>query len=259
MNLGGKNPVTISADTAYPFGFSIKYEVSAKSDFPFYVRIPTWANEASTIKAPGSDSSVPISPSDRGLQKVDITGGTANTFTVILNTEPRVEEPTEGTAAVYYGALLYSLAIEYEETETEPYNYRPPYGPLPENTTHPRAHDHRLTPTTPWNIAIDPAQITVVAAASSRNVPSPSSELPSPIWELGAPPVELRIAAVEIDWPVKYDTAGLPPTNPNITGTPFSARFVPYGSAKLHMAHLPTVELPKVDLTQAESWREFEV
>lgn len=246
VKLGDNNPVSVTADTTYPFGFSIKYQVTAESDFSFYVRIPTWASEASTIQAPGSDSAVPLSPSDRGLQKVEIPGGGAtSTFTVTLDTEPRVEEPSEGTVAVYYGALLYSLAIEYEQTEMAAYNYNPPYGPLPENTTNAHSHDYALTPTTPWNVAIDPSQITVVA---SHNISSSSYELPSPIWDLGAPPVELRIAAVEIDWPVDHDTAGLPPTNPAITGEPFAARFVPYGSAKLHMAHLPKVELPKVKL-----------
>ena len=244
VELDGYNPVSVSADTAYPFGFTIEYTVTTEDNFPFYVRIPNWASADSTIQPPGSDSAVPIKASNRNLQKVDIVGGKTNTFKVTLDTKPRFEEPSEGTVAVYYGPLLYSLAIEFEKTETAPYSYKSPFGPLPENTTHPHSHDHTLIPITPWNIAIDPSQITVV----SRNVSS--SELPNPIWDLGAPPVELRVAAVEIDWPVENDTAAPPPKNPRATSKPFSARFVPYGSAKLHMAHLPRVHLPKVDLSK---------
>ena len=240
--LGRNNPVSVTADTAYPFDFRVTYTVTAEHEFPLYVRIPTWASVDSTIQLPGSDHPVSITASDLGLQKVVIPGGTTSTFTVNLDTKPRVKQPSEGTVSVYYGPLLYSLAIEFRTTETVPYSYQAPFGPLPENTTDPRSHDHALIPTTPWNIAIDPSQIIVAA----RNVTS--IDLPSPIWDLGAPPVELRIAAVEIDWPIENDTAAPPPKNPQAIGEPFSARFIPYGSAKLHMANLPQIELPKIDL-----------
>ena len=243
VNLSGNNPVSVSADTTYPFGFSIEYTVTAKDDFLFYVRIPSWASTDSTIQLPGSDTAVPIELSDRNLQQVHIEGGETRTFKVTLDTKPRFEEPSEGTVAVYYGPLLYSLAIEFKKTETVPYNYKSPFGPLPENTTHPHTHDYALIPNTSWNVAIDPSQITVVIQKVR------SSGLPTPIWDLGAPPVELRIAAVEIDWPIENDTAAPPPKNPQATDKPFSARFVPYGSAKLHMAHLPRIDLPKVELT----------
>lgn len=75
-----------------------------------------------------------------------------------------------------------------------------------------------------------------------------ADELENPIWELGAPPVELRVAAVEIDWPVVMDTAADPGTfDVKPKGKPFAARFVPYGSSKLHMALLPVLELDDVD------------
>lgn len=242
LELDDNNPVSVTVDTAYPFDFKLTYTVTAKHEFPFYVRIPTWASTDSTIQLPNTDNPVSIAASDLGLQKVVVPGGTTSSFTVNLDTKPRVKEPSEGTVAVYYGPLLYSLAIEFQKTETVPYSYQAPFGPLPENTTDPRSHDYALIPTTPWNIAIDPSQITVVAQDVAP------SDLPSPIWDLGAPPVELRIAAVEIDWPIENDTAAPPPKNPQATGEPFSARFIPYGSAKLHMAYLPRIQLPKIDL-----------
>lgn len=222
---------------------SLTYTVSATSPFSFYVRIPTWADSNSTITGLADETRRIVSPSSQGLQKVQIPDGEQVTFTVNLETQPRVEVRTNGTAAIYYGALLYSLAIEYSERELPPLNYRTQAVKediLPNSTTHPRSHDHILLPKSAWNIAIDPSQIRVV----HRNV----SRLPSPIWALGASPVELRVAAVEIDWPVKLDTPADPPKNPKVTGKPFAARFVPYGSAKLHMAHLPVVSLPNVDL-----------
>ncbi|KAI1866719.1 uncharacterized protein JN550_007572 [Neoarthrinium moseri] len=238
--LEGDNSVTISATGTYPFGLNLSYQVLASSPFSFYVRIPTWASNASKITGPGESSSQPITPSSKGLQEVKIAAG-ESTFTVELDTQPRVEMRANNTAGVYYGALLYSLAIEYNDTETPARQYNT-QAVLPTNTTDSHSHDHIMVPTSLWNIAIDPSQIEVV----QKNV----STIPNPVWSLGAPPVELRIAAIEIEWPLLYDSPDIPPLNPVTKGKPFSARFVPYASAKLHMAHLPVLSLPEVDLLE---------
>ncbi|KAL9094914.1 MAG: hypothetical protein Q9165_002864 [Trypethelium subeluteriae] len=240
--LSGDNAISVSADTNYPFSQSIKYNISATSPFDFYVRIPTWAGPNSSISGNGNTTSTAISPSPQGLQKIEVPSGQATTFTLNLETSPRVVTRANNTAAIYYGPLLYALAIEYESSSRAPLNYNTE-AVLPANTTDSHTHDFSLTPTTPWNIAIDPNQIKVV-----RSNTTTSSSLPNPIWDLGAPPVELRVAAVEIDWPVAFDTAADPPANPSATGQTFSARFVPYASAKLHMAHLPVLQLATVDL-----------
>jgi hypothetical protein len=53
----------------------------------------------------------------------------------------------------------------------------------------------------------------------------------------------------EIDW--KFTSDGYAPNPPKLgerecTGKPFEIELVPYGSAKLHMAELPTVDLRNV-------------
>ena len=172
---------------------------------------------------------------------MQIPGGSNTSFTVNLAASPRVVQRANNTVAIYYGPLLYSLAIEYSTTSHAPLNYITEQ-PLPGNTTDAHTKDIYYTPTTKWNIAIDPSQIRVVHSSTN------SSSLPSPIWDLGAPPTELRVAAVEIDWPLKFDLPSDPPANATAVGNPFSARFVPYGSAKLHMSHLPVLDLEKVEL-----------
>ncbi|KAH9902298.1 hypothetical protein F4778DRAFT_118534 [Xylariomycetidae sp. FL2044] len=265
----GDNKVSIEAETAYPFGLSLSYSITADSDFAFYVRIPSWANPSSTVTSGGGgvDASE-ISPSDKGLQKFDISAGSSH-VTINLETQPRVVTRANNTAAVYYGALLYSLAIDSNVTQVAPLSYTG--DPLPANETRPETHDHIVEPTSIWNIAIDPSQIRVVtnavvgnttAAAAARQSPSAGGDeeeeeeeaaaplllLPNPIWAPGAPPTELRVAAVEIDWPIRFDTPEDPPLEPQVRGEPFAARFVPFGSAKVHMAHLPALELAEVDL-----------
>ncbi|KAI1499197.1 duf1680 domain-containing protein [Biscogniauxia marginata] len=240
---------TIVADTSYPFSFDLNYIITSTSDFTFYVRIPSWANSSSTYTGPSGESSAQISPSDRGFQRFDIPKGDS-AISISFQTEPRVEHRANNTAAIYYGALLYSLAIDSNVSAVAPLAYDGS-APLGAPTANEHTRDHHIEPTGPWNVAIDPSQIRVVVVQQQQQQQrnnSDASELPSPIWDYGAPPVELRVAAVQIDWPLAFDSPADPPREPRVTGKPFSARFVPFGSAKVHMAHLPVVQLEEVDL-----------
>ncbi|OTB18253.1 hypothetical protein K445DRAFT_373791 [Daldinia sp. EC12] len=279
--LGSDNFVLVSANTTYPFGHTLTYSISASSPFDFFIRIPTWANTTSrsTIATNSTNSttgatsttSTTLSPDANGLQHVSVPAGTS-TATIRLSTAPRVVPRANDTAAIYYGALLYALAIEHDAVAVPPVEYRSGKI-LPPSTTDPHGHTHDyvLTPKrgSRWNIAIDPTQIRVVRRrrGSDSDAGSSSSfeehvddvlevtndELENPIWELGAPPVELRVAAVEIDWPIVMDTAADPGTfDVTPKGKPFYARFVPYGSSKLHMALLPVVKLQDVDFDISE-------
>lgn len=233
----GDNKVTILADANYPFSMDLSYTISADDGFPFYVRIPTWANSSSTASGPSDDSSAAISPTEAGLQRFDVPKG-QSTLSVKLQTEPRVVERANNTAAVYYGPLLYSLALDFNETTRDPVAYDG--GVITRSSTTSQTRDHIVETTDLWTVAIDPAQIKVVG--------SDVATLSNPIWAFGAPPLELRVAATEIDWPIAFDTPANPPRDPQAKGKPFSARFVPFASAKVHMAHLPRMGLDVVDL-----------
>jgi hypothetical protein len=242
LGKSGNSTTFVTANTTYPFGNTISYSISASSPFDFYIRIPTWADSNSTV-----DSKATVRDG-HGLHKLTIPAGESTT-TVTFSTSPRIVERANGTVAIYYGALLYALAIEHDSTSHPPVAYRTQQV-LGSNTTDPegRTKDYFLTPksTSKWNVAIDPSQIKFVQRAD------PNADVRSPIWDLGAPPVELRVAAVEIDWPVVKDTAANPGTfDIKRTGKSFWARFVPYGSAKLHMAVLPKVELDTPDEEQS--------
>ncbi|KAI1107562.1 hypothetical protein F4804DRAFT_163777 [Jackrogersella minutella] len=263
----GQNAVFVSANTTYPFGHTISYAVSAAAAFDFSVRIPAWADVSkSSISSSSAPNATALAPSPEGLQTLSLPAGDS-TLEVRLSAAPRVVQRANGTSAVYYGALLYALAIDYDTVVLPPRAYRS--GELlPANTTDPdgRANDHYMTPKagTRWNVAIDPRQIKVVRRSppSGGNATTATTyeefagdvldvgedELGNPVWDLGGPPVELRVAAVEIDWPVALDTAADPGTfDVKATGKPFAARFVPYASSKLHMALLPVLELEDVD------------
>ncbi|KAI5866575.1 hypothetical protein GGS23DRAFT_615109 [Durotheca rogersii] len=266
---GGSNAVSVSADTTYPFGDTITYTVSAEQPFDLYVRIPGWADagRSSVSVSPSSSSSssssppVPVSRDARGLHRIPIsppaagntTTTTTTTATLRLATAPRVVPRANGTAGIYYGALLYALAVEPAPgaPARSPLEYRAGR-PLPPETLDAggRARDHELVPRdgAVWNVAVDPRRIRVVPAPGGGD--GDPSRLPNPVWSLGAPPLELRVAAVEIGWPVVRDAPADPGTFDVVRApgaAPFEARFVPYGSSKLHMALLPVVELDDDD------------
>ncbi|RYC53993.1 hypothetical protein CHU98_g12215 [Xylaria longipes] len=234
----GDNEVTISVDTSYPFGMDLSYSISADDDFKFYVRVPGWANSSSTARGPSGDPGGDVFLTNTGLHQFLVPKGQSQ-ISVTLQTEPRVVDRANNTAAVYYGPILYSLALESNETTRAPVAYD--MGFIDPSSETAQTHDHIVETTDLWNIAIDPSQIKVVGSGTSQ-------QLANPIWAFGAPPLELRVAATEVDWPVEYDTPTDPPLNPQAKGKPFAARFVPFASAKVHMAHLPKLELETVDL-----------
>ncbi|KAI0890090.1 uncharacterized protein GGS22DRAFT_149973 [Annulohypoxylon maeteangense] len=276
-NNGENNVVQASANTTYPFGHTITYTVTADQPVDFYIRIPTWVNisrstidissptsttSSLTLSAAASSaktSARPIGPWEQGLLPLGLPAG-SSTLSLRLSTTPRIVPRANNTVALYYGALLYALAIEHDIEDRDPVAYRTEEI-LPANTTDPegRTRDHFYTPKAGarWNVAIDPSQIRVVRKAENGSFVEHNTddilevsedEVGNPVWDLGGPPVELRVAGVEIDWPIVLDTAADPGTfDVKPTGKPFSARFVPYGSSKLHMALLPVVELDDVD------------
>ncbi|EFX06033.1 duf1680 domain containing protein [Grosmannia clavigera kw1407] len=246
--------VSVRVDTHYPFALDLTYTVTASAPFFLYVRIPTWADASkSTVRIQhrrwGTDGHKTetiqslFSPYP-GLHRLSVPGGSGTAvFTVELATQLRIVRRANHTAALYYGPLLYSLAIDHTTTSGPPRHYRHADQLLPGSTVHDHTHDHVLEPTSSWSIAIDPSQVRVIQHPVA-------GDLANPVWTLGAPPVELCVAAVEIEWPLEYDSPAAPPTIPEpVAGAvPFSARFVPYGSAKLHMADFPVMVLPKIEL-----------
>ncbi|KAI0428964.1 duf1680 domain-containing protein [Xylaria sp. FL1042] len=239
----GDNKVTISTGTSYPFSMDLSYSISADDDFTFYVRIPSWADPSSTATEPSGTSSK-ISLSEVGLQKFDVPKGQSK-VSINLQTAPRVVDRANNTAAVYYGPLLYSLALEFNETTRQPVAFDG--GSIDPSSTTGMTRDHIIETTDLWNVAIDPSQIKVVGSNSA------AAALSNPVWAYGAPPLELRVAATEIDWPIEWDSPANPPLSPQAKGKPFTARFVPFASARVHMAHFPKLELDTVDLDKRSS------
>ena len=108
------SPVTV--DTLYPFGSALTYSITASAPFTFYIRIPAWAQDDSSISINGASSS--LSPdASSALQSVPVGSG-ETTVQLYLDMQVDIESRANDSIAIYRGPLLYAVEIAHNETET---------------------------------------------------------------------------------------------------------------------------------------------
>ncbi|MCJ1459485.1 hypothetical protein MMC28_009864 [Mycoblastus sanguinarius] len=257
-NTSSNTPVAITCDTNYPFSPLLNYNVTSSAPFTLCLRVPSWYVPASSyvsINDNGTENSLSPDP-HTGMTSIALPAGNS-TVTYYLDATIQVVPRANSTVAIYHGALLYALDVgqtiatlppdlynvTYVDNSTNvdkyPYNVSSPELP-------PEAHDFAFTNTTPWNIAIDTSTLRFYTTANNTaNEPA----LPNPIFDYGAPPTYITAKGCQVDWPL-YN--GLPAPLPqlpdgvnyrNCTGNVTDLVLRPYGSLKVHMAELPTVDL----------------
>jgi len=237
-NLASGNKVSVSCDTAYPFGGTLVYTISADQAFDFYIRVPGWYVSASSSISVGGQSQTLAPDASTGMHKVSVPAG-HSTITYTLGANIVVQPRANDTVAITYGALLYALEI-VESTTVKPAQDWSKQTAYPDGYAPPQAHDYVIENATVWSVAIDPSTLKV-----QRGNSTDATTLPNPIFALGASPISMSVRACEIVWPL---WAGLPDIPPKVgdrkcLGTSFEARLIPYGAAKLHMAEFPTLDL----------------
>jgi hypothetical protein len=229
----GSNEVEISCETTYPFGTALNYTISATKPFFFYLRVPEWAIlEESHIQLNGKTLALEPDISS-GLHKLPISTGITNiTYTLIAKiiVTPRAND----TITITYGAILYALEVGESVTDSYPLDSRN-QRPIPAKWTTSKSQDHQIRNTTAWNIAIDPTTLYF----HSEDV----TALANPLFTSGGPPTYMTALGCEIAWELYKGTAAPPPMagERDCLGDFFIVKLVPYGSSKLHMAQLPTV------------------
>lgn len=240
--------VRIECNTDYPFHNTLEYDIRNGRDITFSVRVPFWADRASSSIRVSNDlqrrqttevvyADEEIHPNDvTGLHQISLPAGNHKVvciFEATLRIDPRAND----TIAVYQGALLYALEIHSESSSTRPKDFRT-HREYPGSYAPPQVRDWAMTNTTPWNIAIDPTTL----KANRRS----GQKLADSVFGSGGPPNYMLVQGCQIDWPLfKNVTPGVPPPPHDrvCLDKPRQFRLVPYGSAKLHMAELPTINL----------------
>lgn len=232
--------MTVDCETNYPFEDVLSYSITAEKPLDFYVRQPTWASGATLSQQSSFDS-------ETGLHKISLPAG-ASTFTYIIETAVRTEPRANDTVAVYRGQLLYAAEISAKVTSTGPHAYHNETL-YPANYAPPQARDYTMINTTEWNIAIDPSTIIYhprAAQATSYGQGAAIDPLPTPIFASGAPPMYMTVQSCLIDWPLFMDSvpgSPIPKSERKCLSEAFETKLVPYGSAKVRMTELPTIDL----------------
>lgn len=231
-SLGG-NRVSIDCKTEYPFGNRLMYTIHSDKEFDFYVRSPIWST-GDSIKTSRGHQAGQMDPKSR-LYRIAIPSGT-NTVTYDVGMELRTESRANDTVAVYRGPLLYAYHIPPIISEQPPrfYNNR---SAMPADSHPPQVHDHTYLNSTEWNVAMDP---------STLQFHPGDGTLPAPTFQDGKLPMSVTAKGCLIDWPLwKGAVPGSPiPKEKRVClGDPFEVTLRPYGSSKLHMSDIPTIDI----------------
>jgi hypothetical protein len=228
--------VTISCQTNYPFDNTLSYNITTSKDFDFYVRVPAWAIVSSSTITASGQTAVVRPDEHTGLHKISIlVGKTSLTYT--LSASLRIEPRANASIAVHHGALLFGLEIGSTNSSEPPLDFRS-IKRLPEGYAPPQVRDWTITNTTSWAFAIDPSTLTYHHSGEKG--------LHNPIWAPGAPPSWISAKACEIAWPLYLGSVPDQVPSPKQRGCisdVTEVKLVPYGSAKLHMSELPTIDL----------------
>jgi hypothetical protein len=233
--------VTVDCQTNNPFEDTLFYDVTSDRAFDLDVRVPEWAESAALMSHHAHGNKVA-----GGLMRISLPQGISRVM-YTLNTGIRTTPRVNDTIAVYHGQLLYAYEIGAHITSTSPHVYNTQqlhpegYAPL-------QSRDYSMVNTTDWNVAIDPSTLEYKHKSPiNYTINSTPQAMPGPMFASGAPPNFLTAKACLIDWPllVEGSVPSGPPTGEarKCLGKAFDIKLVPYGSAKLRMAELPTIDL----------------
>ena len=224
--------VSIDCQTDYPFHNALSCTIESDAQFQFYLRVPKWATGVNIRGINGT----PPTDSHTSLMQFAIPPGTTR-FSYEIGMDLRTVPRANDTVSVYRGPLLHAIYIKPDISSSPPkfYNYQTVYPP----GTYPlQAEDHTLLNTTEWNVAIDPTTLLY----NSGSAPMPSQE----VFGDGALPMFVTAKGCLIDWPMFLGAvpgSPIPKMDRKCLGDIFEVTLRPYGSAKLHISELPTIDL----------------
>lgn len=174
--------VTIVERTSFPFSGEVEFEIQAGKPvrFPFWLRIPGWC-EGAEVRVNGEK----LNPETKSATfvKLDREFQPGDKVALHLPMQVKATSWPDGGIALERGPLVYSLRVAAEKHPIEK-------GPLGKEFP-----QLELTPTSPWNYAldVDPEKIArQVEVVTGRMTDSPWSDE-------GAAPVQLKVPARRVE------------------------------------------------------------
>lgn len=218
----GGTPVTLDVDTDYPFEETVRIcvGVDAPVELTLRMRVPRWCADPGLIVA---GSAHDVEPDEDGYVSVRRTWRTGDVVVLDLPMTLRTVPRDGGAVGFRLGPLVMVHGIKEI------------WRPVPD---HAGLAEWEIGPRSFWNVGAwvdDPAGI---ESWRIERGPVPAA----PFTAVGAP-VVVHGRGAQIDaWRMERDSAGRPPTSPVATGLPvIGLTLLPYGSARIRVAELPTV------------------
>ena len=161
---------TSHARPTTPFSHLLTYTITAQHPFLLSIRVPSWADLPTSGIETTYLSAQPLHHDPHtGLHHTPIASGHTRVeiwFGASIRIHPHPTSTGDNsTISIHHGALAYALSPSASYFSS-PIKY----------TTHPRALDWTIYPSSTWNMAIDPTSL-VFYEYSNRY-----KQLPNPIW-----------------------------------------------------------------------------
>ena len=203
--------IQITLETKYPFENVLRYSITAKTDFTFRVRIPSFARNVTVNGQPLSETSFRIQAE------------VPTELTIAFTAEPWFEQRPYGLNTVKCGSLVFSVPVAFEKKMYE-------YVRNSVERKFPYC-DYELIPVSDWNYAYSEKDL-AVEYRGVADVPFSGEN----------PPVVVKAKAKKIAWGLEdgYETvcARIPESTVPVSGEE-EITLWPYGCAKLRMTELP--------------------
>ena len=210
-------PVTITEDTAYPFGDTVTFRVATPRPlaFPFTVRIPGWCSSP-VLTVNGSPVAVPGGPR---FTTVNRTWSSGDVLVLRLPMAPRTRTwpGNRDAVSVEYGALTFSLRIDERWTRYGGTDAWPEFA---------------VEAASAWNVGLVPGRSVSVATGGDVNDPFTPANAP----------IRLTAKAQEItDWAADSEHVVAPLSDsPVAATTPVrDVTLIPAGAARLRITSFP--------------------
>jgi len=224
-DIGGV-PVEVVVETEYPFRDQVVIRIRVREplDFPLFLRIPAWTEEAS-VEINGS---VRKEASAGTYFKLEKHWSGDERLMLTLPMRARASRRYHNAIAIERGPLVYSLQIGEEWHRV---NEDEPYRELPHA-------DWEVFPTTDWSYALDVNEQTL--DRDMEFFEHPINKMP---FSPDGAPVSAKVMGVKIeDWPLVNGSAGEMPRSPiAVQGASVELTLIPYGCTNIRLTEFPTL------------------